>query len=91
MPQNYLKAVFWDHPELCDPEGVRRTIDQAVYHEDRQRILWIMARFLERGRVKDTALFFRLEEIRDALNSLKISSRAKKRWERLIEVYGDTD
>jgi hypothetical protein len=50
-----------------------------------------MARFLERGRFKDTASFFRPEEIRAYLEVLRISQRAKKRWRRFLEVYASSD
>lgn len=91
MSRNYLKAVFWDYPDLCDPEGIKRSLREARLKDDNNTVYWIMARFLERGRIKDTALFFRPKEIKGSLNSLKISSRARKRWERLLEVYGDID
>jgi hypothetical protein len=89
--QNYLKAAFWDYPALCDPESIRRVLNEARLKNDKKTVCWIMARFLERGRVRDTALFFRPSEIRDSLKSLKISAAARKRWERLMEVYGDID
>jgi hypothetical protein len=47
MSTNYLKAVFWDYPELCDPEAVRRRLKQARSKDDRRTLEWIMARFLE--------------------------------------------
>ena len=89
--QNYLKAVFLDYPALCDPESIRRVLNEAGRKNDKKTVCWIMARFLERGRVRDTALFFRPSEIRDSLQSVKISAAARKRWERLMEVYGDID
>ncbi|MEA3223224.1 MAG: hypothetical protein U9P49_08690 [Thermodesulfobacteriota bacterium] len=89
MRQNYLKAVFWDYPDLCDPEGIHQVLDEARCENDKKTIYWIMARFLDRGRVRDTAMFFRPKEIRGSLKFLKISAGARKRWERLIEVYGD--
>ena len=88
MSKNYLKAVFWDYPHLCDPKGVEKALNEAKLRNDDATIGWIMARFLERGRFKDTASFFRPKEIKESLKSLKISSRARKRWERLLEVYG---
>ena len=90
MSINYLKAVFWDYPELCDRKVVEKRLEQARKKNDRETLEWIMARFLERGRFKDTASFFRPEEIKDHLEVLKISSRAKKRWQRFLEVYGHT-
>jgi hypothetical protein len=89
LSNNYLKAVFWDYPYLCDPKGIEKVLNEAKQKNDRKTVYWIMARFLERGRVRDTASFFRPEEIRESLKSLKISSRSRKRWERLLEVYGD--
>ena len=87
--EKYLKAVFWDYPELCNSERVKRLLDQARASKDDKTVEWIMARFLERGRVKDTAGFFQIAEIKAKLNDLKISGRAKKRWRRLLEVYGN--
>ena len=58
MSDNYLKAVFWDYPDLCDPDNVRKALKKAQGSNDIRAMYWIMARFLERGRVKDTALFF---------------------------------
>jgi len=91
IPQNFLKAVFWDNAKLCDPETVGRLIKKAKSENDIKMLRWIMARFLEHGRVKDTAVFFSPKEIKDTLRFLKISSRARKRWERLVEVYGNID
>ena len=81
MATNYLKAVFWDYPELCDFEALKKAIGLAKSKNDRKQYQWIMARFVERGRFKDTALLFRPEEIRENLPSLKVTPRAKKRWE----------
>jgi len=90
MAKNYLKAVFWDYPHLCDPKSIEKALNEARLQNDDATVYWIMTRFLERGRFRDTALFFRPKEVRENLKSLKISSRARKRWERLLEVYGDT-
>jgi len=90
MSKNYLKAVFWDYPHLCNAKGIEKALKEAKLRNDTKTVYWIMARFLERGRFKDTATFFRPKEIRESLKSLKISSRSRKRWERLLEVYGDT-
>ena len=88
MSKNYLKAVFWDYPELCDPDAVEQMIKNARERSDTQTLQWVMARFLERGRVRDTTLFFRPKEVREMMRDLRISPRAKKRWERLLQVYG---
>jgi hypothetical protein len=90
MQKNYLKAVFWDYPHLCDPKAIKKALNEARFQDDNATLYWIMARFLERGRFKDTASFFRPKEIKESLKSLRISSRARKRWERLLEVYGDS-
>ena len=72
MSTNYLKAVFWDYPELCDPMAVELKLKEAWSKNDHKTLEWIMARFLERGRFKETASFFRPEEIRENLDTLKI-------------------
>ena len=87
MSINNLKAVFWDYPELCDPETLRKTLNESRLSNDDKIVHWIMARFLERGRIRDTASFFRPAEIREKLDFLKISHKARKRWQRLLEVY----
>jgi hypothetical protein len=89
--RNYFKAVFWDYPGLDTAHKIRRVLQDAKDKDQRERIHWIMSRFLERGRVRDTALFFGLQEIKEALNALKLSSRARRRWKRLLEVYGEMD
>ena len=89
MANNYLKAVFWDYPDLCDPNAVGEMLEKAREQSDTQTLRWLMARFLERGRVRDTAFFFRPKEVQDMMRDLRISGRARKRWERLLQVYGD--
>ncbi len=89
MAKNYLKAVFWDYPELCDPDAIAGMLKQARKNSDTRTLEWLMARFLERGRVRDTALFFRPKEVQEMMKDLRISVRARKRWERLLQVYGD--
>lgn len=79
-----LEAVFWDYPRfldqayletfLCDKKG------SDMYY-------WIMARMLERARVVDALHFFSIHEIAERLPSLKLSSYATKKWNRLVEVY----
>lgn len=91
MGTNYLKAVFWDYPELCDPSGLEKALGRARATEDLETLRWIMARFLERGRFKDTAAFFSKEEIRDNLGAIRVSKRARQKWKRFLEVYGALD
>jgi hypothetical protein len=91
MTSNYLKAVFWDYPELCDPEAVERRLREARAKNDRETVRWIMARFLERGRFRDAKLFFRPKEVRENLEVLRISNRARKKWKRFLEVYESLD
>ena len=86
---HYLKAVFWDYPALCDPDAVRKRLEEARSTDDRKTIEWIMARFLERGRFRETSSLFSREEVREKLDILKISPRARKRWKRFLEVYGN--
>jgi hypothetical protein len=88
-PTNFLKAVFWDNPEFCDSDALRGALGRATVEGDKRTYLWIMSRFLERARVRDVAMFFRPGEIRSHLASVRLSARARRRWERLMEVYGD--
>lgn len=91
MSQNYLKAAFWDYPDLCDYEGVRNMLEKARDENDIRTVHWIMSRLLERGRIIDTAFFLRPKELKKELAHIKLSPRARKRWERLLEVYGGND
>jgi hypothetical protein len=54
--ENYLKAVFWDYPNLNTPENIKRVLQDARDKDQRERLYWIMSRFLERGRVKSKLL-----------------------------------
>ena len=56
MSKKHLKAVFWDYPDLYDPEGIKKALDEARLQNHNKTVCWIMARFLERGRIRDTAL-----------------------------------
>ncbi len=83
----YLKAVFWDYQQFADRENLTKFLQEnknpGVY-------LWILKRFLEYGRVIDTISFFKITEIGDALSKLNLSPYARKKWKRIIEVYGKT-
>jgi prevent-host-death family protein len=83
-----LKAVFWDYPELADEANLKRHIDEARGATQKDTYDWILSRMLERGRVVDVRQFFDLNEIRSALPSLRLTPLARKKWERMIEVYG---
>ena len=83
---NTLKAVFWDYPKFTDSHYLHQVLQSS---DDTGKRTWIMARFLEHGRVVDTWKFFTMEEIIKALPDVKISAHARKKWQRMIEVYGD--
>lgn len=87
---NPLKAVFWDYPELTDEAALGRKIQAARGSSVPDAFRWYLARFLERGRVVDTLRFFRLEEIRRVMPSLRISPRAVAKWARILAGYGNT-
>ena len=86
---NPLKAVFWDYPELTDQATLGPRIQEARDSPIQDAFRWYLARFLERGRVVDTLRFFRLDEIRRIMPSLRISSRAVAMWTRILEYYGN--
>ncbi|MFW6124452.1 MAG: hypothetical protein ACOC5G_04455 [Acidobacteriota bacterium] len=49
-----------------------------------------MKRFLENARVVDTLEYFSLQEIADMFPEIRLSPYSKKKWKRIIEVYGKT-
>lgn len=85
---NPLKAVFWDYPELTDEAALGRKIQEARDSSVQDAFRWYLARCLERGRVVDTLRFFRLEEIRRVMPSLRISPHAVAKWARILAGYG---
>ena len=86
---NPLKAVFWDYPELTEEATLSLRIQEARNSPIQDAFRWYLARFLERGRVVDARRFFRLDEIRRIMPSLRISSRAVAKWTRILEYYGN--
>lgn len=86
MPVNYLKAVFWDYPQFTEEEAVKSSLKK---NKGSQIYLWILSRFLEHGRVVDSFKFFKLHEIAEFLPKLKLTSQTMKKWQRLIEIYGN--
>lgn len=86
---NPLKAVFWDYPELTEEATLSLRIQEARDSPIQDAFRWYLARFLERGRVVDAWRFFRLDEIRRIMPSLRLSSRAAAKWTRILEYYGN--
>jgi hypothetical protein len=83
---NTLKAVFWDYPALTAPADLKIFMEN---HKDRPRIYrWVLRRFLEHGRAVDTLGYFSVQEIADALPGLRLSPYSRKKWQRIVEVYG---
>jgi antitoxin (DNA-binding transcriptional repressor) of toxin-antitoxin stability system len=86
---NPLKAVFWDYPELTDEAALGGKIQEARDSPIQDAFRWYLARFLERGRAVDSLRFFRLDEIRRIMPSLRISHRAVAKWTGILEFYGN--
>ncbi len=86
---NPLKAVFWDYPELTDEVALGGKIQEARDSPIQDAFHWYLARFLERGRAVDTLRFFRLDEIRRIMPSLRISPRVIAKWIGILEFYGN--
>jgi hypothetical protein len=87
--QNFLKAVFWDYPKLQYHKILSKELKKCTKPGERSFYLWILCRFLERGRVKDVATYFSIEEIKNELAHLRLSPYSAIKWKRLIEVYGN--
>ena len=83
---DYLKAVFWDYPQYAKRENLISILKEK---SNLYLYLWIMRRFLEYGRVVDVFSYFRIEEIAEYLQKLKLTPYTLKKWKRLIEVYGN--
>jgi len=83
---NTLKAVFWDYPALASPPRLRDFLDK---HRAQPRVYrWLLSRFLEHGRAVDALSYFSVREISDALPGLRLSPYSRKKWGRIVEVYG---
>jgi len=83
---NTLKAVFWDFPALACPPGL---ISFLAEHKTQPRVYrWLLRRFLEHGRAVDALSYFSVREISDALPGLRLSAYSRKKWRRIVEVYG---
>ena len=87
---NYLKAVFWDYPRYQDYDYLKQVIQRGRSRGDDRHVQWIMARFLEYGRVIDTFNLFSIHEIEENLKKLRLSPYTRKKWSRMIEVYSGT-
>jgi hypothetical protein len=85
---NFLKAVFWDYPQLANPDELRAFIKNNRH--SKKVYFWIMKRFLENGRVVDTLQFFPFSEIAANMNKINLSEYARKKWQRMINFYGNT-
>ena len=83
---NYLKAAFWDYPQFTEEEFVKSFLKES---KGSKVYLWILTRFLEYGRVVDSFRFFQLQEIAEFLPKLRLTSDTLKKWQRLIEIYGN--
>ncbi len=85
---NYLKAVFWDYPQFTDARFLLRTLQGNKNKGIRN---WILARFLEHGRAVDTFRYFSLDELKEKIDVVKISTYNHRKWKRLIEIYANTE
>ena len=85
---NPLKGVFWDYPELMNESVLEKKIKEARASTLQDAFRWYLARFLERGRIADTLKYFRPDEIRRSISSLKISPRALAKWAEVLEYDG---
>ncbi len=82
---NYLQAVFWDYPAFTRPERIRQCLQESGNSTTRR---WLLQRFLEHARVVDTLEMFSLDAISHEFPSLQLQPYARKKWARILEVYG---
>ena len=83
-----LDAIFWDLPQIKRKETFKKYIEKIKENKNSPEYKWVLSRFLEYGRVKDTLMLFSFEEIKKMLNELKLSGYTQKKWRRLLDVYG---
>ena len=79
-----LNAVFWEYPQYLEERFLRLSLS----NNDANFRLWVVRRFLEYGRAIDTLSLFSLRELSEFLPLLKLSEYTRKKWNRLIYVYG---
>jgi len=85
---NTLKAIFWDYPGLASPPELKAFIED---NKTQPRVFrWLLRRFLENGRAVDALSYFNLQEIASQLPGLNLSSYSRRKWLRIVEVYGRT-
>lgn len=88
IKSNYLKAAFWDYPELADEQILREKLRQDSTGDFKS---WALRRFLEYARVIDVLKMFSIIEIAEVFGKIKLSDYSRQKWQRMIEVYGSTD
>ncbi len=82
---NYLKAVFWDYPQLANHEQLLIFIREN--RKSNRAYKWLLKRFLEHARVVDALKYFSLQEIAGYLPDMNLTPYSRKKWKRVIEVY----
>jgi len=82
---NYLKAAFWDYPQFTEEVTIRSYLQER---KGSTLYFWLMSRFLEYARVVDTMKFFTIGEIAAQLPHLKLRPYTRKKWTRMVEIYG---
>jgi hypothetical protein len=85
---NHLEAVFWDYPQLKNEKNLKKFIKRNK--KSKKIYTWVLKRFLENARVVDTLEYFSLQEIADILPEIILSPYSRKKWKRIIKVYGKT-
>ncbi len=84
---NYLNSVFWDYPKFKN----ERYLKKFIKKKDSDIYIWMLRRFIENGRVIDTFKYFKIIDIKNNLNKMKLSNYSLKKWKRLLEVYSNED
>lgn len=85
---NHLEAVFWDYPQLKNEKNLKRFIEKN--RKSKKIYAWVLRRFLENARVVDALEYFSIKEIGNILPEIRLTPYSRKKWERIIEVYGKT-
>lgn len=83
-----LQAVFWDYPQWTDARALSLRVETLRREGNAREHRWFLVRFLEHARVRDALQYFRIEEIEELLPTLRLRPATRKKWERLVEIYG---
>ena len=80
-PRQGRPSFLWDY-DLTEAQ-----VHEILRHEPFEQRKWLIARILERASLQEVWRYLTVEQIRDALPSLRIDSKTKRHWQEAIELW----